>query len=94
MPSETSTQDKEVPLLTMKMSFLLVLILVRVNMEDHSQLTEQVEDVKTFLRLLVITAVARAILLGEVFTLYIFLMPTSLKYLSDTDSLTPFSKEC
>ena len=37
MPLETSTQDTEVPSPTVKMSFLLVLTSVRVNMEDHSQ---------------------------------------------------------
>ena len=34
---KTSVQDVGVPLLTVKMSFLLVLTLVRANMEDHSQ---------------------------------------------------------
>ena len=34
---ETSTQDAEVPSPTVKMSFLLVLTSVRINMEDHSQ---------------------------------------------------------
>ena len=55
--------------------------------------TEQVEDVKTFLRLLVITAVA-SILLGQIFTLYFPYAHLYKILLSDTDSLTPFSKEC
>ena len=55
MPLETSMQDKGVHSPTVRMNFLLVLTLVRVNME------EQVEDVKTFLRLIPIIVVGRTL---------------------------------
>ena len=65
MPSSRSTQGVEVPSPTMKMRFLLVLTLVRVS----AFTTEQVEDVKTFLRLHVMVALV-SVLVSDIFLIH------------------------
>ena len=48
MSSRLSTLDREVPLLTGKITLLCVLTLGRSSMVDHLPHAEQVEDVKIF----------------------------------------------
>ena len=66
MSSKTSNHNTEVHSHTVKMSFLLVLTLVRVNNYGGPFTTEQVKDVKTFLRLIPM-AIVGGVLVGELF---------------------------